>query len=87
MSSILFLVDMIAFLVVVVWTYTNDGAANSGEKGLLGMKVRAGPVSARGRGRIPLWKLKLVYGAAPARPRSPRPTPGWRRRPQRPPGD
>ncbi|MDB5446810.1 MAG: hypothetical protein JWQ97_2127 [Phenylobacterium sp.] len=83
MSGILFLLDVIAFLVVVSWAYANDGASQSGAKGLLGMKMRCLAQKPSRARAAPRWRRANVYGAAQARPEAPQapvaPTPGWRR--------
>ena len=71
MSGLLFLLEVIAFLVVVSWAYANDGASKSGARGLLGMKMRCLTDKPRRRRTAP-----RRAGAAAACPTF---TPGWRR--------
>lgn len=54
MSGILFLVDIIAFVVVAYWAYANDRAGvEGGDQGLLKMKkVVIAPAAAK---RAPRW--------------------------------
>jgi hypothetical protein len=54
MSSLLFLLDLAAFVLVIAWTYANDSGTGAGEKGALGMKTpadraAAGPLKPRWR--------------------------------------
>lgn len=89
MSGLLFLLDVIAFVVVVFWIYAIDGRGGSAARGLLGVKD-AGPKAPKppkrpgagwrgaarsaGAGRLPATR------GVPAASGS---TPGWKRMPAR----
>lgn len=61
MSSILFLFEIIAFVIVAYWAYDNDKAGvDSGGKGLLKMRTLASRVSAAAAKNTPKWKRTLA---------------------------
>lgn len=92
MSGVLFLLDVIAFVIVVAWAYANTDAGASGEKGLLGLKAPPSEPTAGSGRTTPHWKRTIgreprVASAGDAPAEDDRPTPGWRRRLERsPPG-
>lgn len=88
MSGIIFLLDVIAFVIVVAWAYANSGPEATGEKGLLGLKSVDPEPKADTDRPAPHWRREVGRrGAQPAPTQDARPTPGWRRKlGQRPPG-
>lgn len=92
MSGLLFLLDVIAFVVVVFWIYAIDGRGGSAARGLLGVKD-AGPKAPKppkppkrpGAG----WRgaaRSAGAGRLPATrgvPAASSSTPGWKRMPAR----
>lgn len=82
MSALLFLLDVIAFAIVVSWAYTSEKPGQTGEAGLLGLKgdaetpmhpVRT-PRWKRGSSRSPSPGCPAPAAAARAQPRL-----DWRR--------
>lgn len=76
MSGAVFLVDVIAFVIVVMWACAADAPGRRGEKGLLGMKLGAGEDASR---RPPRWSRAPSGTAVPARRLGGKAKPGWRR--------
>jgi hypothetical protein len=69
MSGTLFLLDVIAFVLVAYWAYSNDRAsAGSGDKGLLAMKD-TGAIDTEAR--VPKWQ-ESIRGRGAAAPASAR---------------
>lgn len=79
MSGLLFLADVIAFVIVCAWTYANSGAGATGETGLLGLKSVAAEEDTKGRAPPP-WKRAIGRAPQPAPTAEEPPTPGWRRK-------
>jgi hypothetical protein len=78
MSSILFLMAVIAFLVVVHWVFVNDGpAGKSGARGLLAMRDASDPENAPPR-PPPRWARAGPLDSS-AEVSVSRPQPRWRR--------
>jgi hypothetical protein len=83
MSSLLFLLDVIAFLVVVQWACANEAPGATGLKGLLGMHDKASDAAAQAERAAPAWRKRGDAAVAPATTARTRwsagPQPGWRR--------
>ena len=86
MSSLLFLMQLVAFALVAHWAFTNDKAGpEAGSKGLLRMVDALAPVIARRKAAQPRWKAShsdrpqsaARPGAAQSKARQP--TPRWMR--------
>lgn len=79
MSGLLFLFDVIAFVIVAAWAYSNDGPGKSGEKGLLGLRSDD-PAAAGGSVRGgPRWRRDLIRPGDQSAGALKRPASGWRR--------
>lgn len=88
MSSVLFGLTVIAFAVLAYWTYKNDRAgAESGLKGLLGMRAEA-PALGAATPKAPKWSVAVrrepAEGRFSKRAVSPRRQPKWQRKTKRP---
>lgn len=82
MSSILFGLEVVAFLIVVLWTYANDGVLPStAEKGLLKMKPSrpATAPSAQAKAVVPNWRRERVFKPTGGRGLWKRSLPKWER--------
>ena len=82
MSSVLFGLQIAAFVLVIYWAYTNDEVRPStGEKGLLRM-VSAAPLVQAAVQKAPRWR-RAPQGRAAQRSWRPRPKPTvWRSEPK-----
>lgn len=86
MSSVLFLLEIVAFLIVVYWAYSNDRVRPSlGDKGLLQMVPAERAPEQAAAAAVPKWKKTPARGrpgqaarAASARGAG-RPDPAWKR--------
>lgn len=85
MSSILFGLGVVAFLIVVLWTYANDGELPStAGKGLLKMKpsqpaTAPSAAPAQAKAVVPNWRRERVFKPAGGRGPWKRSLPKWKR--------
>jgi hypothetical protein len=83
MSGLLFALDVVAFLIVVLWAYNSEKPGQTGEAGLLGMKGDGEATTPPAR--VARWKRGPNVAANPATsvtPAAPAPSQSrldWRR--------
>jgi hypothetical protein len=77
MSGALFLLDVIAFVIVVAWAFTSEKPGQSGHSGLLGLKDDAEEPARPAR--TTRWKRGPVRPSTPAAPARGQPRLDWRR--------